>query len=110
MVGYETRDKFHVAIKLSDGAFLFISSDPFEGAMKIDRSDWPEMPKEESYISCSSLVRYSKLDLNGVKILPAGRLTDECLGKLEAHVATSYTLTILEIDILLKVLSPYARN
>lgn len=89
---------------------LFISSDPFEGAMRIDRTDWPEMPKAESYISCSSLLQYKKSDLVNIKIAPAGRLTNNCLSRLEAHVASSYTLTIVEIDIILKALSPYAKD
>jgi hypothetical protein len=87
---------------------LFISSDPFEGAMKIDRLDWPEMPKTESFISCSSLLRYTKLDLEGITPTPAGRLSDDCLTRLEAHVASSYTLEIREIDIILSALEGYA--
>lgn len=89
---------------------LFISSDPFEGAMKIDRLDWPTMPKAESYISCSSLLRYTKLDLDGITPVPAGRLSNACLTRLEAHVACSYTLEIREIDIILRALEGYAAN
>ena len=102
-IGHETRDKYHVAIALSKGAMLFISSDPFEGAMKIDRNDW-----EESYISCSGLLRYTKDDLEGVTPVPAGRLSDDCLRRLEGHVASSYTLEIREIDIILTALKDYA--
>jgi hypothetical protein len=87
---------------------LFISSNPFEGAMRIDQSDWPEMPKAESYISCSSLLRYNKLDLEGITPVPVGRLTDDCLTRLEAHVAASYVLEIREIDIILSALTDYA--
>lgn len=87
---------------------LFISSDPFEGAMRIDRMDWPEMPKTESFISCSSLLRYTKLDLDRVTPTPAGRLSDDCLTRLEAHVASSYTLEIREIEIILSALTDYA--
>lgn len=107
-IGHETRDKYHVAIALSKGAMLFISSNPFEGAMKIDRSDWPEMPKEESYISCSSLLRYTKDNLDGITPISAGRLSDACLRRLEKHVASSYTLEIREIDIILTALKDYA--
>ncbi|WP_286759946.1 hypothetical protein [Sulfitobacter sp. UBA1132] len=107
-IGHETRDKYHVAIALSKGAMLFISSDPFEGAMKIDRNDWAKMPKEESYISCSGLLRYTKDDLEGVTPVPAGRLSDDCLRRLEGHVASSYTLEIREIDIILTALKDYA--
>lgn len=107
-IGYESRDKYHVAITLSKGAMLFISSDPFEGAMRIDRNDWAEMPKEESYISCSGLLRYTKDDLKGLTPVPAGRLSDACLTRLEAHVASSYTLEIREIDIILAALKDYA--
>lgn len=87
---------------------LFVSSDPFEGAMRIDRLDWPEMPKIESYISCSSLLRYTKLDLEGIAPVAAGRLSDACLARLEAHVASSYTLEIREIDLILDALKDYA--
>ena len=107
-IGYETRDKYHVAIELSKGAMLFISSDPFEGAMRIDRNDWAEMPKEESYISCSSLLRYTRHDFDGITPTAAGRLSDDCLTRLEAHVASSYTLEIREIDIILDALKDYA--
>jgi hypothetical protein len=110
VLGHDSRDKFHVAIELSKLAFLFICSEPFEGAIRIDRSDWPGMPKEESYISCSSLVRYSLSDLKDIPIVPAGRLSDNCLSRLEAHVASSFTLTIIEIDLILKALSSYAKT
>lgn len=106
--GHDTRDKYHVAIALSKGAMLFISSDPFEGAMRINRHDWPEMPKTESYISCSSLLRYTKLDLDGITPTKAGRLSDDCLTRLEAHVASSYTLEIREIALILDALKDYA--
>ena len=76
--------------------------------MRIDRSDWPEMPKGESYISCSNLVRYALSDLQGIPKEQAGKLSSECLSRLEAHVASSFTLTIVEIDIILSVLSAYA--
>ena len=107
-IGNDSRDKYHIAIELSKGAMLFISSDPFEGAMRIDRQDWPQMPKTESYISCSSLLRYQKLDLEGITPTPAGRLSDDCLTRLEAHVASSYTLEIREIEIILSALKEYA--
>ncbi len=68
------------------------------------------MPKEESYISCSNLVRYKLADLQGIPKEQAGRLSDECLSRLEAHVASSFTLTIVEIDIILNALSAYASD
>ena len=76
--------------------------------MRIDRTDWPDMPKEESFISCSSLVRYKRCDLEGLEIRAAGRLSDQCLARLESHVASSFTLTIVEIDTILNALAPYA--
>lgn len=108
--GYESRDKFHIAIDFSEGAMLFINSNPFEGAMEIDRSDWPDMPKSESYVSCSAAIRYRKTDLKGVTITPAGRLTDNCLTRLEAHVANSLTLPQKDITTILKALTPYAKS
>ncbi len=108
-MGHDARDKFHVAIELSEGALLFINSDPFEGAMRIDRADWPEMPNTESYISCSAAIRYTKEDLKGVAIQPAGRLSDDCLTRLEAHVASSMTLPQNDIKLIRKALVPFAQ-
>lgn len=108
--GHDARDKFHVVIELSEGALLFINSDPFEGAMRIDRTDWPEMPKIESYISCSAAIRYNKQDLSGVTVHASGRLSDDCLKRLEAHVASSITLPQNDIDTILKALAPFASN
>lgn len=108
--GHMTRDKFHVAIELSEGALLFINSDPFEGAMRIDRTDWPEMPKTESYISCSAAIRYTKDDLDGVEIKPAGRLSEDCLSRLEAHVEASITMPQEDIDTILNALAPFTKN
>lgn len=108
--GHDSRNKFHVAIDLGTGTFLFINSDPFEGAMRITRADWPEMPKNESYISLSSTIRYTRADLTGVDIEPAGRLTDDCLRRLEEEVASSLTLTIQEIDSVLLALRSYFKE
>lgn len=99
-----------MAIELSKLAFLFISSEPFEGAMRIDRSDWPDMPKEESYISCSSLIEYTLPDLKGIPIEASGRLSDACMTRLTKHVISSYTLTINEIDLILRALSDYMQD
>lgn len=106
--GHSSRDKFHVVIELTKGALLFINSNPFEGAMRIDRSDWPEMPKTESYISCSAIIRYTKDDLQGVEITPAGRLSDNCLERLWSHVEDSLTLPQKDIEAILTALSDYA--
>lgn len=106
--GYESRNKFHIAIALKKGIFLFICSDPFEGAMKIDRIDWPEMPNTESYISFSSTIQYSKSDLEGFKFKSFGRLSDDCLSRLYLHSERSITLTGAEVDILLDALKSFA--
>ena len=105
--GRDSRNKFHVAIELSKGAMLFINSDPFEGAMKITRTDWPEMPNEESYISCSGIIRYSKSDLKDIRIKPRGGLSDDCLTRLRDHVESSLTLPQNDIDVILEALEPF---
>lgn len=105
--GHAARDKYHIAIDLGQGAFLFINSEPFEGAMSISRNDWPEMPKETSYISCSAIIRYKKDDLKGVDISLAGRLTDNCLRRLEEHISKSWVLTLNEIEIALQAFREY---
>jgi hypothetical protein len=99
------KPKFHVAIDLSCGFLLFINSDDYPGAMKIDRTDWPEMPKPESFISCSAGIRYSKQDLNGVKIDPAGCLTEDCLRRLHQHIMESETMPQVDIDIAVAALA-----
>ncbi|MAM63871.1 hypothetical protein [Maritimibacter sp. UBA3975] len=106
-VGRATRTKYHLAIDLGQGAFLFINSDPFEGAMRITRADWPEMPKEESFVSCTAVIRYTRADLQGVPIQQAGRLTDDCLRRLEDHVSKSWVLTIQEIEMVCQAFRVY---
>ena len=99
------KPKYHVAIDLSCGFLLFINSDDYPGAMRIDRTDWPEMPKQESYISCSAGIRYTKTDLKGVQIDAAGCLTDDCLRKLLKHISDSEVMPQEDIDIAVAALA-----
>ena len=93
------KPKFHVAIDLNCGFLLFINSDNYPGAMRIDRADWPGMPKLESYISCSAGIRYSKTDLKGHQISPAGALSEACLRRLRHHIFESQVMPQADIEI-----------
>lgn len=99
------KPKYHVAIDLNCGFLLFINSDDYPGAMRIDRTDWPEMPKQESYISCSAGIRYTKADLKGVQIDAAGCLTDACLTRLMEHIRESEIMPQADIDIAVAALT-----
>lgn len=98
------KPKYHVAIDLKCGFLLFINSDDYPGAMRIDRTDWPEMPKQESFISCNAGVRYGKADIKGLRIDPAGCLTDDCLRRLRDHIAESEVMPQTDIDVALAAL------
>lgn len=98
------KPKYHVAVDLKCGFFLFVNSDDYPGAMRIDRTDWPEMPKQESFISCNAGVRYGKADLKGMQIVPAGRLSDDCLRRLRDHIAESDVMPQTDIDVALAAL------
>lgn len=93
------KPKYHVAIDLNCGFLLFINSDNYPGAMRIDRTDWPAMPKEESFISCSGGIRYSRSDLKGLAIEGAGCLSDACLRRLRQHIFDSETMPQADIDV-----------
>ena len=104
VAGSLPKPKFHIAIDLNCGFFLFVNSDAYEGAMEIGRGDWPEMPKTVSYISCNAGVRYSRSDLQGVLIEPSGTLTLFCLGRLRHHIADSLVMPQQDITIALAAL------
>lgn len=101
--------KFHVEIDLKLGLLLFINSEPFEGSMAISRSDWPDMPKDISHISCNSVVRYRKSELLGFKPESCGRLSDACLERLLSHVRDSFVMPMADIDHVVRAISDHFR-
>jgi len=107
VAGRESRDKYHVAIDLDCGFLLFINSEYYDGAMRIDRSDWPEMPNPESFISCNSGIRYSRKDLKNVAISPCGRLSDDCIRRLHQHISNSYVMPIKDVNVALPAFRVY---
>ena len=104
VLGNSAKPKFHVAIDLNCGFFLFINSDPNSGAMEIDQSDWPTMPKQVSYISCNAGVRYRRADFHGVSIQPAGALSRPCLKRLRQHIHESFVMPQVDIDLAIAAL------
>ena len=100
----DSRAKYHLAIDLNCGFLLFVNSEPFDGAMQIDRNDWPEMPNQDSFISCNAAVRYSKSDLKGIEITAHGRMTDDCLRRLCGHLEKSIVMPVGDIGIAVKAL------
>lgn len=105
VVVHDPKPKYHIAIELAkEGHFLFISSNAFEGAMAITRTDWPEMPKQESFVSFSRIVSYQLKDLKGVSIDPCGRLTDQCIHRLRAHAVDSLVLEKWEIELIVSTI------
>jgi hypothetical protein len=101
------KPKYHVAIDLNCGFLLFINSDDYPGAMRIDRTDWPEMPKQESYISCNAGVRYRRADLKGITIEPSGRLTEACILRLRQHIAESEVMPQHDIDVAIAAIDQF---
>ena len=73
--------------------------------MPIDRNDWPDMPKEQSFINCQSLYHYTPSELSDAK--PRGRLSDDTLDKLLDHAGGSDTLVERDIDIVIDALRGY---
>lgn len=100
VIANQPKPKFHISIELSEGYFLFVSPNAFEGAMAIDRSDWPEMPKTESFVSFTSLIQYSKADLEDIKIQQYGSISKECIDKIKAHALDSLVLEQWEINLI----------
>ncbi|MBL4872110.1 MAG: hypothetical protein JKY41_01625 [Rhodobacteraceae bacterium] len=101
VAGSQSKPKYHIAIDLNAGYLLFINSDPYEGAFAIDRSDWPEMPKKESFISFSTLIRYSREDLkDSMPAEPCGTLSDACIEKIREHALESMVLEQWAINLI----------
>ena len=92
------KPKFHVCICAGSGLFLFINSDPFEGSFRITQADFDRLPKEESFVSCNAPVSYSASALSTYNIDHKGRLTDDCLKRLMAHVEQSEVMTEEDIE------------
>lgn len=104
VTGSHPKPKYHIAISLNQGYFLYISSNAFEGDMTIDRLDWPEMPKTESFVSFSRLPRYGRSDLEGIEIEKCGEVTIECLARIRAHATDSLVMEQWQIDLLLEAI------
>ena len=94
--GHDLRQKYHIFICDSDwqedNTFLFISTQEYFKDFKITRSDWVEMPKEESFVGCASPAFYTDAELQLYKIERSGTLTVECMRRLALHVQNSETL------------------
>ena len=90
--GHDLRPKYHIFICESDwkedNTFLFISSNDYFKDFRITKADWPNMPKEESFIGGSPIF-YSDLELSSYAISPSGRLTTRCMQRLALHVQDS---------------------
>jgi hypothetical protein len=91
--GHNSRDKYHIFICVGDWAeantFLFISSLNYFADFKIDKIDWPQMPKEESFISPNP-VFYTDAELASFTIKRAGYLTKRHISRIVTalHLAT----------------------
>lgn len=101
------KPKYHVAIDFNCGFFLFINSDDYAGAMKIERHEWPEMPKLVSFISCSAGIRYRKSDFKGITIEASGNLTNDCLLRLRQHIFESEVMPQMDINIAIAALDKW---
>lgn len=101
--------KFHLCISLSAGKFLFINTTGEDaGALWITKSEWPEMPKDKSFISCNTLLTYKQADIKDPK--PKGRLTDTALMQLMDHVDKSEIMAEEDIDFICDTLQSYLDN
>lgn len=102
--------KYHLCICVKEGKFLFINSsgDDRSGAFWITKTDWPDMPKDKSFISCNGLLTYAPKNIKQEK--PKGRLTDDALKRLLDHIAVSEIMTGAEIDVICDAIETYLQN
>lgn len=90
--GHDSRPKYHIFICEADwkddNTFLFISSNDYFKDFRITKSDWANMPKEESFVGGSPIF-YSDSELRAYAISPMGVLTAKCMKRLALHVQDS---------------------
>ena len=90
--------KYHLCVCTRSGLYLFINSNPFQGSFRITRTDFPALPKPESHVSCNAPVLYRASSLARYRVQLRGRLTDECLRRLMAHVEESDVMPQEDIE------------
>lgn len=102
VVANSSKQKFHIAIKFGvKSKFLFINSNAFEGDMAIDRTDWPEMPKTESFICFTGMINYDVAELKEIGVFEkCGEISEECIAKIRAHALESLVMEQWQIDFL----------
>lgn len=72
--------------------------------MHITKNDWPDMPKDESFISCTPL-QYAPTKYKNAH--PKGRLTDTALERLMQHLNESEMLVESEKEVLVNAIYSY---
>jgi len=101
VIGQPAKPKYHIIIDVNQGLMLFINSNPYEGAMEIDKNGWPKMPMNESFVSCNKALRYTYAELKDVKKTPCGALSRDCIVNLRSHVENSLVMEQSDIDAIL---------
>lgn len=109
VIGQPGKPKFHITIDLDQGLMLMINSDPYEGAMEINRADWPQMPRHDSFISCNKVLRYGRSDLEGVQITPCGALSRDCITRLREHMEDCLAMEQHDIDAVLAAIDKHLK-
>ena len=106
--GYKLRPKYHIFICRTDSSnnvFLFISKDGRDGDYKITKPPYSFLLLPESFISCSSVVRYTDAQLKTASPLPEGSLSKEHLLELFFQIANSFTMEAGHIKLVCEALS-----
>ncbi|PHQ67788.1 MAG: hypothetical protein COB92_03075 [Robiginitomaculum sp.] len=112
--GHDRRKKYHLFICVGDwqeeNTFLFISSLDYGGPdLKIKKSDYPFLSKDESYASCTDIVCYSDSALSGCEPELIGRLTDEHIISLRDQILASEIMEQKHINRICQAIDAYFR-
>lgn len=103
--GYRYRNKYHICICGSEGRYFFINSRNWNGAFQLIHADFPELPNENSYIACNTLLEVPDeyMDRNQAQLI--GTLPSHIIVELLDHINECEVLTDNEIEIAVSGLS-----
>ena len=103
--GYKTRNKYHVCVCGYRGHYLFINSRTWTGSFILPKSDFPELPNEESYIACNTLLTVSDEYMKAHNAQSVGHLSKDVIARLIDHIDGCAVMTEEEKEIAVDGLS-----
>ena len=84
--GYKTRDKYHLCICGFQGFYFFINSKSWEGSFTLTHSDFEELPKDESFIACNTVLEINDQYMKENSARSIGQLSPSIVSELIDHL------------------------